>query len=245
MAARPRGSSAAGKPAPGGGGVSQVGASLLNQLGRAIDRVRRRDSPFFPSTSLAFFSSTSPSSSISFLSQAFEERVQCDQDYLMRSLPSVTTAELTMALQQLLNAHQARVVRGTSNELAYQPVRGDVALALSALEKDEMLVYRLVEAAQREGIWAKTLKTKANLSRTFPKVIKHLETKKLVKCFKSITSKYKKIYIIYDLGASRPFPFTLLVSHNPAQSRPTTIVEAFGMTASSSSTRASSRLSRR
>jgi len=70
---------------------------------------------------------------------------------------------------------------------------------LRQLSDEQKVLYSIIESAQRDGIWTRTLKQRANMNRTHAKVLKSLETKKLIRSFKSVTSKFKKFYIIADL----------------------------------------------
>lgn len=71
---------------------------------------------------------------------------------------------------------------------------------MKGLTPEQLVVYRLIEQVQREGIWAKHLRTKSSLPQpSFLKAIKVLESKKLIKAFKSVTAKNKRYYIQYNL----------------------------------------------
>jgi DNA-directed RNA polymerase III subunit RPC6 len=74
-------------------------------------------------------------------------------------------------------------------------------LALKSLDEQHLIVYRIIQNAHRDGIWTKLIKQRAGAAatRTFNKVLKTLEQKKLIKSFKSITMKSKRLYILYDL----------------------------------------------
>jgi len=62
-------------------------------------------------------------------------------------------------------------------------------LALKSLDEQHLIVYRIIQNAHRDGIWTKLIKQRAGAAatRTFNKVLKTLEQKKLIKSFKSIT----------------------------------------------------------
>jgi len=72
---------------------------------------------------------------------------------------------------------------------------------VKGLDEQPAIVYRIIQNAHREGIWTKLIKSRAGpaANRTFPKILKSLEQKKLIKSFKSISMKNKRLYILYEL----------------------------------------------
>ncbi len=71
---------------------------------------------------------------------------------------------------------------------------------LKSLEPKQLVVYRLIEQEGANGIWSKTLRDRSYIAKAeFPKVIKVLEKKKLIKRFKSVTAKNKVFFIVANL----------------------------------------------
>jgi DNA-directed RNA polymerase III subunit RPC6 len=63
-----------------------------------------------------------------------------------------------------------------------------------------MLIYQLIEQAGDRGIWTRDLKYKSNLQSTqITKILKALESRKLVKCVPLAQAKNKKIYMLFNL----------------------------------------------
>lgn len=59
-----------------------------------------------------------------------------------------------------------------------------------------------IERAGNKGIWTRDIKTHTNIpQQVVTKTLRLLETRQLVKSVKSISSKNKKLYMLYDLGA--------------------------------------------
>ncbi|KAH8398621.1 hypothetical protein KR215_003028 [Drosophila sulfurigaster] len=78
----------------------------------------------------------------------------------------------------------------------------------SALPKDadneEKIVYSIVEEGGNKGIWIRDIRIKSNLNMTqLNKILKNLETKKLIKAVKSVNASKKKVYMLYNLEADR------------------------------------------
>lgn len=61
-------------------------------------------------------------------------------------------------------------------------------------------MYRIIEEAGNKGIWIRDIRHKSNLMMTkLNKVLKNLETKKLIKLVKSVSAIKKKVYMLYNL----------------------------------------------
>jgi DNA-directed RNA polymerase III subunit RPC6 len=85
----------------------------------------------------------------------------------------------------------------------YRTRSAEVALKLSKLSGDVILIYNSVAGTGRTGIWKKTLAEKTNLhDMTVVKGIKELIGKKLVKEFRSAKNATKRMYILHELEPS-------------------------------------------
>jgi len=118
-------------------------------------------------------------------------------------------------LNRLLGEFLIRPISITGTGTAFMWIPTEQARALQAMSaessratpdkdntaKEALLCYKIIEAHLRDGIWTKTLKQRTNLSagKAFQKATKLLESKKLIKSFVSIESKYKKMFIVNDL----------------------------------------------
>ena len=68
------------------------------------------------------------------------------------------------------------------------------------VEKEERLVYQLIEAAGNKGIWIRDIRREANMTdNVVNKTVKTLESKMLIKTIKSVPASKKKMYILYDV----------------------------------------------
>ncbi len=68
---------------------------------------------------------------------------------------------------------------------------------------EQRLVLQEIERAGNKGIWTRDIKTHTNIPQQIvTKTLRLLETRRLVKSVKSISSKNKKLYMLYDLVPS-------------------------------------------
>lgn len=59
---------------------------------------------------------------------------------------------------------------------------------LKGVDNEEKLVFKIIEEAGNKGIWIRNIRFKSNLNTTqLNKVLKSLETKKLIKAVKSVS----------------------------------------------------------
>lgn len=123
------------------------------------------------------------------------------QDVLLKNIEGVNMDHLLESLNELLREGRIWIYQSPkSPDPVYKFVPPEELEKLKGLAQDQLLIYRLIEGAQRDGIWMRTLKLQSKLQSTqINKAIKILEQKKLVKSFKSVLAKTKKYYILYDL----------------------------------------------
>lgn len=76
----------------------------------------------------------------------------------------------------------------------------DPAKIAKGADNEEKIVYRIIEEAGNKGIWTRDIRFKSNLMHTqLKKILKSLETKKLIKVVKSVAASKKKVYMLYNL----------------------------------------------
>ena len=67
-------------------------------------------------------------------------------------------------------------------------------------EREEKLVYQIVEDSGNKGIWIRDIRIRSNLPNTqISKILKTLESKKLIKSVKSVQASKRRVYMLYDL----------------------------------------------
>lgn len=81
---------------------------------------------------------------------------------------------------RLKDASKTKVVKGADNE--------------------EKVVYTIIAEAGNKGIWIRDIRLKSNLASTqLNKVLKNLQTNKIIRAVKSVAASKKKVYILYNL----------------------------------------------
>ncbi|GAQ88488.1 DNA-directed RNA polymerase III subunit RPC6 [Klebsormidium nitens] len=125
------------------------------------------------------------------------------QKMLQDELPDIPLEELGSALNVLLSRHQLQMYTQAST-LYYKPVNQEDRVRFRGLGSEEMLVYQIIQASQNMGIWTRDLKLRSNLQQPqITKIIKTLEGRRLIKAVKSVASKNRKVYMLYEIEPSR------------------------------------------
>lgn len=91
-----------------------------------------------------------------------------------------------------------------SGEMFYQLVEETVAAQLQGLDSAAITVYQVIEKAGNMGIWTRDIKNQTKIQPTVvARILKALESRRLVKPIKSVTAKTKKLYLLYNLEPSK------------------------------------------
>ncbi|XP_030558970.1 probable DNA-directed RNA polymerase III subunit RPC6 [Drosophila novamexicana] len=125
-------------------------------------------------------------------------------DDLTKALSDMSAASRVEGLNVLLKQGSIEVLK-KGEKLIY---RAKDPQKKSALPKDadneEKIVYSIVEEGGNKGIWIRDIRMKSNLNMTqLNKILKNLETKKLIKAVKSVNASKKKVYMLYNMEADR------------------------------------------
>ncbi|ETI30887.1 hypothetical protein F441_21961 [Phytophthora nicotianae CJ01A1] len=87
--------------------------------------------------------------------------------------------------------------------LSYGIVDAEEAERIRGLTLEQRLVLQEIERAGNKGIWTRDIKSHTNIPQQIvTKTLRLLETRRLVKSVKSISSKNKKLYMLFDLVPS-------------------------------------------
>ena len=71
-------------------------------------------------------------------------------------------------------------------------------------DNEEKIVYTIIEGAGNKGIWVRDIRFKSNLNQLqLNKILKNLETKKIIKAVKSVAASKKKVFMLYNLQPDR------------------------------------------
>jgi len=75
------------------------------------------------------------------------------------------------------------------------------------VDRQEKLVYQIIEAAGNKGIWTRDIRFKCNLMLTeVNKILKNLESKKLIKAVKSVAVRILLVDLKFVIFSSLSFP---------------------------------------
>lgn len=105
------------------------------------------------------------------------------------------------ALNELIKANRIDLLKKGST-LIYK--LKDVKATSVEMDNDEAVIYNIIEAGGNTGIWVKDIRTKSNLAmQPLSKILKNMETRKLIKAVKSVNASKKKVYMLYDVEPAR------------------------------------------
>lgn len=117
---------------------------------------------------------------------------------------SATSVELRMnAINSLTNEGKIQLCK-RGPDLIYRQIdaktSNHAAINTSNLSLEERAVYQVVENAGNKGVWNREIRNQTRLPMSqMAKILKNLETRKLIKAVKSVTASKRKLYMLYDL----------------------------------------------
>ncbi|XP_074655052.1 DNA-directed RNA polymerase III subunit RPC6-like [Tubulanus polymorphus] len=117
--------------------------------------------------------------------------------------PHLTPQQRVQALNRLLSSGKIDLLR-SGNQLLYKLKDPESASKVKGSDHQEKLVYQIIEEAGNKGIWIRDIRYKSNLLLTqVNKILKSLESKKLIKAVKSVAASKKKVYMLYNVEPDR------------------------------------------
>lgn len=152
---------------------------------------------------------TEPSESLSEVKKEVLELIQAYENglseaELSRTMSSTAGQLRVDAINSLTNEGRVQLFkRGT--ELIYRSVDSKTfsnhsTVINSNISLEERAIYQVIETAGSKGIWNREIRNQTKLPlNQMGKVLKNLETKKLIKAVKSVTASKKKLYMLYGL----------------------------------------------
>jgi len=119
-------------------------------------------------------------------------------DQLEGHFGSGKMAAIAEVLNELLEAKRLNLFT-QGNLLIYKLVAEETAMKFEGLTQEQMLVYQICERAGSKGVWTRDIKNQSSIPQhTLNKTIKDLEGRCLIKHVRSVTSKSRKLYMLYD-----------------------------------------------
>ncbi|XP_071484747.1 DNA-directed RNA polymerase III subunit RPC6-like [Diadema antillarum] len=137
-----------------------------------------------------------------------EERILelCKQDAngipdsaLQKQLPNIDTQQRVTAVNRLLSSGKIDLVK-TSSELLYRLKDPASVSKIKGADNQERLVYQIIEQSGNKGIWTRDIRLKSSLQLTqLNKILRNLESRKLIKAVKPVGATRKKAYMLFNL----------------------------------------------
>uniref|UniRef100_T2M5M4 DNA-directed RNA polymerase III subunit RPC6 n=1 Tax=Hydra vulgaris TaxID=6087 RepID=T2M5M4_HYDVU len=115
------------------------------------------------------------------------------------ALHDVSTQQYVKAINRLLSTGQIELLK-SGTKLLYKYKDSQAASKTKGFEAEEKLIYQVIESSDNKGIWIRDIRFKCNLPMTqVNKVLKNLESKKLIKSVTSVGAGKKKVYMLYNM----------------------------------------------
>ncbi|XP_078315698.1 DNA-directed RNA polymerase III subunit RPC6-like [Crassostrea virginica] len=122
---------------------------------------------------------------------------------IQKELPQLDTQQRMTIVNRLLSMGKLDLLK-SGNKLLYRIKDSDTASQVKGGDNQEKLVYQIIKDAGNKGIWIRDIRFKCNLLlNQVNKILKTLETKKLIKAVKSVAASKKKVYMLYNLEPDR------------------------------------------
>lgn len=122
---------------------------------------------------------------------------------LQTELPTTDINYRVSVLNRLLSQGKLEILR-QGKQLLYRLKDPDAAKKVKGADNEEKLLYQIIEEAGNKGIWIRDIRMKSNLILTqVNKILRNLESKKLIKAVKSVSASKKKVYMLFNLEPDR------------------------------------------
>ncbi|GFY46929.1 DNA-directed RNA polymerase III subunit RPC6 [Trichonephila inaurata madagascariensis] len=122
---------------------------------------------------------------------------------LQTANPSTGVAQLVEVINKLTAADKIQIFH-KGKQLVYMLKNPDSAKHCKGADIEEKLIYQHIEKAGNKGIWVRDLRFASNIPQTqVNKILKTLESKKLIKSVTSVAASKKKVYMLYNIEPDR------------------------------------------
>lgn len=113
--------------------------------------------------------------------------------------PDIQPQQRIAAINRLLTMGKIEVLKGSSG-LVYRLKTASAISQLKGVDNQEKLVFQVIESVGNKGIWIRDIRRKCNLmAAEVTKIVKNLESKKLIKAVQSVSASKRKVYMLYNL----------------------------------------------
>ncbi|GFX47896.1 DNA-directed RNA polymerase III subunit RPC6 [Trichonephila clavipes] len=122
---------------------------------------------------------------------------------LQTANPSTGVAQLVEVINKLTASDKIQIFH-KGKQLVYMLKNPDSAKHCKGADIEEKLIYQHIEKAGNKGIWVRDLRFASNIPQTqVNKILKTLESKKLIKSVTSVAASKKKVYMLYNIEPDR------------------------------------------
>lgn len=122
---------------------------------------------------------------------------------LSNLIPNVSVEQRVASINKLLQQGHLEILT-KNNSLIYRHKDQKKASVPKGADNEEKIVYSIIEEGGNKGIWIRDIRVKSNLIMTqLNKILKNLETRKLIKAVKSVNASKKKVYMLYNMEPDR------------------------------------------
>lgn len=125
------------------------------------------------------------------------------EDLLANAPEGITTgADLMPLIQRLVGQGLFRTLR-VGGKLGWSVRPREAARQLSQLDRDEKIIYEMIEESHTKGLWTKDIKRRTGLAQSVvANALKKMGNRNLVKPVVSVQSKHHKTYMLAQLTPS-------------------------------------------
>lgn len=119
-------------------------------------------------------------------------------------LPNISVQDRVASINKLLqHGHLEILTKNNSLIYRYKDPTKKASIPKGA-DNEEKIVYSIIEESGNKGIWIRDIRVKSNLIMTqVNKILKNLESRKLIKAVKSVNASKKKVYMLYNMEPDR------------------------------------------
>ncbi|XP_072025702.1 DNA-directed RNA polymerase III subunit RPC6-like [Amphiura filiformis] len=118
-------------------------------------------------------------------------------------LPHIDVQQRVTAINRLLSTGKIDLVK-TSTELLYRLKDPGSASKIKGGDAQERLIYQIIEESNNKGIWTRDIRIRSNMPlNQLNKILKNLESRKLIKAVKSVGASKRKVYMLFNLQPDR------------------------------------------
>lgn len=122
-----------------------------------------------------------------------------DDATIIADMPQFDAKQRVQAINRLLSTARIDLLK-SGNKLVYKLKDPSSVSLAKGSDNQEKVVYQIIKEAGNRGIWIRDIRYQSNLLLTqVNKILKSLESKKVIKAVKSVAASKKKVYMLYEL----------------------------------------------